>query len=259
MSFYCIHEALQLESHHLCYAQTSHSFQAVSTKPYCRPPFPSTALLAVCNAAMAGRNVKRKRALVSYRELSTDDSSSDDSRGDVDVVKNIVVPQRRSNRASNRSSNRASNRASHRASNRGSSRPQASSRSRQNRIVSYKEPSSDEDMDEDFKEEEGSPPQRAKREKMTPSASQTRAPRRPQRGRPARSGRFGGPVKCKAHATYAISMRSANCYINSRIREIFSETKVTIHRQRWSYTSMGFFAIPCLTSNLRIRIPPSSR
>ena len=204
---------------------------------------------------MAGRSVKRKRAPVSYRELSTDDSSSDDSRGDVEVVKNIVVPQRRSNRASHRASNRAPNRAS----NRSSSHPQVSSRSRQNRIVSYKEPSSDEDMDEDFEEEEGSPPQRAKREKMTPSASQTRASRRPQRGRPARSGRFGGPVKCKTHATYAISMRSANCYINSRIREIFSETKVTIHRQRWSYTSMGFFAIPCLTSNLRIRIPPSSR
>lgn len=156
--------------------------------------------------------MKRKRAPVSYRELSTDDSSSDDSRGDVDVVKNIVVPQRRSNRASNRSSNRASNCASNRAfnrafnhaSNRSPSRPQASSRSRRNRIVSYKEPSSDEDMDEDFEEEERSPPQRVKREKMTPSASQTRAPGRPQRGRPTRSGRFGGPVKCKAHATYTL-------------------------------------------------------
>lgn len=206
MSFYCIHEALQLESHHLCYAQTSHSFQAVSTKPYCRPPFPSTALLAVCNAAMAGRNMKRKRAPVSYRELSTDDSSSDDSRRDVDVVKNIVVPQRRSNRASNRSSNRAFNRAPNRAFNRSSSHPQASSRSRRNRIVSYKEPSSDEDMDEDFEEEEGSPPQRVKRQKMTPSASQTGAPRRPRRGRPTRSGRFGGPVKCKVHATYTLSL-----------------------------------------------------
>ena len=141
------------------------------------------------HAAMAGRSVKRKRAPVSYRELSTDDSSSDDSRGDVDVVKNMVVPQRRSNRTS------------HRASNRSSSRPQVSSRSRRNRIVSYKEPSSDEDMDEDFEEEEGSP-QRVKRQKMAPSASQTRAPRRPQRGRPIRSRGLGGPVKCKAHATY---------------------------------------------------------
>jgi hypothetical protein len=193
LSFICIHEALQLESHHLCYAQTSHSFQAVSTKPYCRPPFLST-LLAACNALMAGRSVKRKRAPVSYRELSTDDSSSDDSRGDVGVVKNIVVPQRRSNRASNR--------ASHRASNRSSSYPQVSSRSRRDRIVSYKEPSSDEDMDEDFEEEEGSPPQRVKRQNMTPSASQTRVPRRPKRGRPTRSRGFGGPVKCKAHATY---------------------------------------------------------
>ena len=139
------------------------------------------------NAAMAGCSVKRKRAPVSYRELSTDDSSSDDSRRDVKVVKNIVIPQRRSNRAS------------HRASNRSSSRPQVSSRSRRNRIVSYKEPSSDED--EDFEEEEGSP-QRVMRQKMTPSASQTRAPRRPQRGRPTRSRGFGGPAKCKAHATY---------------------------------------------------------
>lgn len=212
MSFYCIHEALQLESHYLCYAQTSHSFQAVSTKPYCHPPFFSTTLLAACNAAMAGRSVKRKRAPVSYRELSTDDSSSDDSRGDVEVVKNIVVPQRRSNRApsrapnraSNRASHRASNRTSHRASNRSSSRPQVSSRSRRNRIVSYKEPSSDEDVDEDFEEEEGSPPQRVKRQKMTPSASQTRVPRRPQRGRPTRSRGFGGPVKRKAHATYSL-------------------------------------------------------
>lgn len=147
---------------------------------------------------MAGRSVKRKRAPVSYRELSTDDSSSDDSRGDVEVVRNIVVPQRRSNRASHR----ASNRAPHRASNRSSSHPQLSSRSRRNRIVSYKEPSSDEDMDEDFEEEEGSPPQRVKRQNMTPSASQTRVPRRPKRGRPTRSRGFGGPVKCKAHATY---------------------------------------------------------
>ena len=139
---------------------------------------------------MAGRSVKRKRAPVSYRELSTDDSSSDDSRGDVEVVKNIVVPQRRSNRAS------------HRASNRSSSHPQLSSRSRRNRIVSYKEASSNEDMDEDFEEEEGSPPQRVKRQNMTPSASQTRVPMRPKRGRPTRSRGFGGPVKCKAHATY---------------------------------------------------------
>ena len=206
MSFYCIHEALQLESHYLCYAQTSHSFQAVSTKPYCRPPFLSTTLLAACNAAMAGRSVKRKRAPVSYRELSTDDSSSDDSRGDVEVVKNIVVPQRRSDRAPNRASHRASNRAPHRAFNRSPSRPQVSSRSRRNRIVSYKEPSSDEDMDEDFEEEEGSPPQRVKRQKMTPSASQTRVPRRRQRGRPTRSRGFGGPVKRKAHATYSLSL-----------------------------------------------------
>ena len=152
---------------------------------------------------MAGRSVKRKRAPVSYRELSTDDSSSDDSRGDVAVVKNIVVPQRRaSNRASHRASNRAPNRAPNRVSNRSSSRPQVSSRSRRNRIVSYKEPSSDEDMDEDFEEEEGSPPQRVMRQKMTPSASQTRVPMRPQRGRPTRSRGFGGPVKCKAYATY---------------------------------------------------------
>lgn len=141
--------------------------------------------------------MKRKRAPVSYRELSTD-SSSDDSRGDVEVVKNIVVPQRRSNRASHR----ASNRAPHRASNRSSSHPQLSSRSRRNRIVSYKEASSDEDMDEDFEEEEGSPPQRVKRQNMTPSASQTRVLMRPKRGRPTRSRGFGGPVKCKAHATY---------------------------------------------------------
>lgn len=151
---------------------------------------------------MAGRSVKRKRAPVSYRELSTDDSSSDDSRGDVEAVKNIVVPQRRPDRASNRASHRASNRAPNRASNRSSSHPQVSSRSRQNRIVSYKEPSSDEDMDEDFEEEEGSPPQRVKRQKMTPSASQTRVSRRLQEGRPTRSRGFGGPVKCKAYATY---------------------------------------------------------
>lgn len=136
--------------------------------------------------------MKRKRAPVSYRELSTDDSSSDDSRGDVEVVKNIVVPQRRSDRAPNRASHRASNRAPHRAFNRSPSRPQVSSRSRRNRIVSYKELSSDEDMDEDFEEEEGSPPQRVKRQKMTPSASQTRVPRGRQRGRPTRS---RGPVK----------------------------------------------------------------
>ncbi|OCK78117.1 hypothetical protein K432DRAFT_357388 [Lepidopterella palustris CBS 459.81] len=143
---------------------------------------------------MAGpTSLKRKRAPISYREDSTDDSSAVTSEDE-------FVEERRPAPAK-RSSNRHS----------AQQHPKAA-RSRRKCIISYKEASSDEDSNDCHEEKEAllTPTTKRPRTKHSP-ISNAGISKMPRRRRPRRRGILGGPVK--APSSKVSSTTTTECFI----------------------------------------------